>query len=86
MAALESLSFVSLSDVVKLLNPLNGTHRRSAAWKVGALRLPLLGLLTSSGDNAASYVTFTCFPSAISKVLWSGVQKKQGGLLVCLHL
>ena len=45
MAALESLSFIFFSDVVKLLNPLHGIHGRSTTWEVGVLRLPVVSSL-----------------------------------------
>lgn len=44
------------------------------------------GTFTSAGDNVANHVAFTCFPSVLFKVLWSGVQEKQGNSLVYLHV
>ena len=34
----------------------------------------------------ANHVTFSCFPSVLFKVLWSGVKQRQGNTLVYLHV
>ena len=71
----------------KLQSSHQGVHWRSTAWETAAVSsLPVMGLSLPLEIMLAIHVTFTCFPSVLFRVLWSGVQQKQGNALVYLHV